>query len=396
MTFLKYRASLTKFHTKTSPRSHPCEGRDPWLLLFKSALRLSTPFYFAKATKNRSGLASYCGPVRLLVRLSPFISIACILSSLSITAIFEHDRAALAYQKGDYAQSRDFMQKTLVCNPGDPVCLYDSGVVAYKNNDLDQAQAYFSTVTQQSNVDAPLLEKAHFNKAKVYEKRDEYEQAIEQYNRVLQINPDNYKAQEEKARLEKLLEKKKKEQEQQKPQKEQKQGSSQKDSKQQNNKNQKSSDQDAKQDKQNQPDTGSQAQHEEKHRGEKSNDQETRNEKTQTNDANQESRGNEQGTEEQAGQTVDKQAEHAKPSDKESENKPDGKESNKKSIAEKKSAEQAKQTDAPDGLPSRKKMDAMLERILAEQEKNDASLNKKYIKATVKQHMAGGNDQNCW
>lgn len=320
------------------------------------------------------------------------ISIACILFSLSITAIFEHDRAALAYQKGDYAQSREFMQKTLICNPGDPVCLYDSGVVAYKNNDLDQAQAYFSTVTQQPNVDAPLVEKAHFNRAKVYEKRNEYEQAIEQYNRVLQINPDNYKAQQEKARLEKLLEKKKKEEQE----KEQKQGSSQKDSKQQNKKNQKSSDQDAKQDKQNQPDTGSQAQHEEKHRGEKANGNETRNEKTQKNDTQQEPLGNEQDATQQTDQTVDQKGEHAKPSQKEIENKPDGKESHKKSIAEKKSAEQAKQADAPNGVPAGKKMDAMLERILAEQEKNDASLNKKYIKATVKQHMAGGNDQNCW
>jgi len=323
-----------------------------------------------------------------------FVSVACIVSFLSLTAIFEHDRAALAYQKGDYAQSRDLMKQTLICNPSDSVCLYDSGVVAYKNNDLDQAQAYFSTVTQQSNIDAPLLERAHFNRAKVYEKRDEYEQAIEQYNRVLQINSDNYKAQQEKARLEKLLEKKKQEQEQEK--KEQK-DSSQKNSKQQNNKDQQASDQNAKQDKQKQSDTGSQAQQGEKDRGEKSNGNETRNEKTQKNDTQQESLGNEQSAEKQAAQAVDEKAEHTKSPKKEIKNRAlEDKESHKKSIAEKKSAEQAKQADAPDGIPSAKKMDVMLERILAEQEKNDASLNKKYIKATVKQHMAGGNDQNCW
>lgn len=322
-----------------------------------------------------------------------FVSVACIVSCVPVTAIFEHDRAALAYQKGDYAQSRDLMQKTLIYHPGDSVCLYDSGVVAYKNNDLDQAQAYFSTVTQQPNVDAPLLEKAHFNRAKVYEKRDEYEQAIEQYNRVLQINPDNYKAQQEKARLEKLLEKKKKEQEQEK---QQEQDSSQKDSKQQKNKDQQSSGKDTKQDKQNQPETGSQEQQDEKNRGEKSNGRQTSNEKTQKNDTKQEPLGNEQGAEKQAGQTVDEKAEHTKSPEKEIENKPDGKGTHKKSIAEKKSAEQAKQADACDGVPSTKKMDVMLERILAEQEKNDASLNKKCIKATVKQHMAGGNDQNCW
>lgn len=328
------------------------------------------------------------------LRTSCFIVFVCLIYSFSVAAIFEHDRAALAYQKGDYAQSRDFMQKTLICNPGDPVCLYDSGVVAYRNNDLDQAQAYFSTVTQHPAVDTTLLEKAHFNRAKVYEKRDEYEQAIEQYNRVLQINPDNYKAQQEKARLEKLLEKKKKEQEKEK---QQKQGSSQKDSKQQNNKDQQPSDQDAKQDKQNQPNAGSQQQQSDKHRGEKPNSGQTGNEKAQKNDAKQEPLGNEQGAEKQAEQTVDKQAEHAKSPEKEIENRAlDSKGSNKKSIAEKKSAEQAKQADAPDGMPLAKKMDAMLERILAEQEKNDASLNKKCIKATVKQHMAGGNDQNCW
>ena len=61
-----------------------------------------------------------------------------------------------------------------------------------------------SPVTQQPHVPDELLEKAHFNRAKVYEKRIEYQQAIEQYTRVLQINPDNNKAREEKARLEKV------------------------------------------------------------------------------------------------------------------------------------------------------------------------------------------------
>lgn len=300
--------------------------------------------------------------------------------------LFEHDRAVSAYQAGQYAQARDYMKTVVAGNPTDPTCLYDAGVVAYKNADIDQADAYFSTVTQQPHVPDELLEKAHFNRAKVYEKRIEYQQAIEQYTRVLQINPDNNKAKEEKARLEKLLEKKKQEEKQEQEKKENKQ------QQQQNQQEQQSSDKDTKQDKQQQGDESANPQQTQDKGQEKSSQQQAGEQHTDKQNAQQNGQqepfNNEKHTKKQPDNTVDKQPEHTK--------NPQQEMQNNKSIAQKGADEQQQRDASAAGMPSPKKMDAMLERILAEQEQQDALLNKKFIKATVKQNMAGRNDQNCW
>lgn len=292
----------------------------------------------------------------------------CFFLYMSANALFEHDRAVVAYQAGNYVQASTHMNKAVTRTPTDPCCLYDAGVVAYKNNDLKQADAYLSAVTQLPHVDNTLREKAHFNRAKVYEKRGEYQQALEQYTRVLQINPDNYKAKEEKARLEKLLEQKKQEQQQEQKQE------------QQHDQQDQSSDKDTKQDKKQQGDTSANTQQRNDQRSEKADKSKTDDENTQKKDEKQEPFGNEQNTKDKRQQAIDKQVEHTNSAKKE--------DPAEKSIAQKQSDDQE--------APSAKKMDIMLERILAEQEKNDACFNKKMMKATVKQNMAGRNDQNCW
>lgn len=294
----------------------------------------------------------------------------------TLQPLFEHDRAVSAYQAGEYAHARDYMKKVVACHPTDPTCLYDAGVVAYKNGDVDQADAYFCTVTQQPHVPEELLEKAHFNRAKVYEKRIEYQQAIEQYTRVLQINPDNGKAREEKERLEKLLEKKK--QEEQKQEKKEKE--------------QQSSDKDTKQNKQQQGDESANPQQTQDKRQEKSSQQKEGEQHADKQNAQQNGQqepfNNEKKTKKQPDNAVDKQSEHTE--------NPQQKMQNNKSIAQKRADEQKQQDASATGIPSPKKIDARLEEILAEHEQKDALLNKECIKATVKQNMAGRNDQNCW
>jgi tetratricopeptide (TPR) repeat protein len=313
-----------------------------------------------------------------MVFMNCFFYVNLFIIALPIHAIFEHDRAVSAYQAGNYTLSSDYMKKVVTRTPNDPVSLYDSGVVAYKNNDFDQAYAYFTTSLQQAAHDADVREKNHFNRAKVHEKRQEYKEAIADYKSVLQINPDNYKAKEEKIRLEKLLEDKKKEQkEKQSSQDQQKQDQEQ------------PSDDNKKQDEQQQSDASARKQQAKHNRSEKSDEQQTSSENTQKQNAQKEPFGNEPKSETKREQTTQKQFEHTKSME-------EKELSNKKSITKNKAHEQSQPDDTTHAMPSSQKMDIMLERILAEQEKNDARLHKKFIKATIRQNMADPHGQQCW
>lgn len=274
-------------------------------------------------------------------------------------AIFEHDRAVYQAQKGNYAKALPLLQKAVVHKPNDATVLYDAGVAAYKSKDTDQAYAYFSAATQLPNIPKQLQERAHYNRAIIHVDRKEYEQALEQCNRVLQINPDNSKAKELKAALEK-----EKKQQQKDESEDQSKNSDKQKNEQKNEKNNQKNRDDKKNEQQGQP---------------------------------QQADGQDKQTD------MSKQVEHKQHQDKK-ENKQQGEKEDTPNTSEKNIPEKLEKNKinnkAPNptskGLNEKPQLDPMLERVLEDQEQASKANLKKFLKAASQERRVGSDDQNNW
>lgn len=287
-------------------------------------------------------------------------SLCCFSYTPVFQAIFEHDRAVYHAQKGNYATALPLLQKAVIHKPNDAVVLYDAGVAAYKAKDTDQAYAYFSAVTQLPNIPKQLLEQAHYNRAIIHVDRKEYEQALEQCNRVLQINPDNSKAKELKTALEKEKKQKQKEESEDHNKNSDKQKNGQENKKDgQKNRN------DKKDEEQNQP---------------------------------QEADGQDKQTD------MGKQVEHKKHQDKKENNKqqsekkdtPSTSKENVPEKLEKNKMDNKASSPTPKGSNAKPQLDPMLERALEDQEQSSKANLKTFLKAASQGRRVGSNDQNNW
>lgn len=152
---------------------------------------------------------------------------------LQIHCLFEHDKAIALAQKGNLSQANTVLNKALVDDPNNGKLLYDAGVLSYKQNQFDLAYRYFSDAAKDSANPAILQEQIHFNLANTFAKQQNLQEAIEQYQKVLSLNPQNKKA---KHNLEKVKEMLKQKQQQQNKEKN-KQNQNNKDKNQQKNNN---------------------------------------------------------------------------------------------------------------------------------------------------------------
>lgn len=158
------------------------------------------------------------------------LSVLCVLFlSSNAQGFFSYDRAASLMEQEKWQEAKQQLKTLLVDKPDSPDILYDAGVASYKTKDLKQAAAYFKRVTDLPQTKIELKEQAYFNAGNTSAALKEYDEAIKQFNEVLNINPANEKAKKNIEQV-KLLKQQKQKQENEKNKKDDKKNDDKKDS----------------------------------------------------------------------------------------------------------------------------------------------------------------------
>jgi Ca-activated chloride channel family protein len=167
--------------------------------------------------------------------LSVFLLYVCNMHANLNTEI-QYGRAAQDAQQGNWQDAHKRLNQLVTDNPKRADVLYDSGVAAYRLKNFESAQAYFRHVTEHEDVTSELKERAHFNLGNTYVATKQLQEAIDEYEKVLDINPDNTHAQDNLRIVKQMLEQEK--QNQQKKDQEKKQQKEEQQKKQEQQKNQ--------------------------------------------------------------------------------------------------------------------------------------------------------------
>lgn len=131
----------------------------------------------------------------------------------SVVREFAYGCAISNAKSGNLTQARDQLGALLANADQDPDLLYDLGVVSYRSQEYEQAQAYFETASRYTQ-DSKLREKALFNLGNVQVSLKDYARAIQTYDQLLKDNADNAYAKHNRDKAEQLLKEQQEKQEQ--------------------------------------------------------------------------------------------------------------------------------------------------------------------------------------
>jgi Ca-activated chloride channel homolog len=130
--------------------------------------------------------------------------VVCLAFTMSTMALFQYDRALKSAEKGDWEKTVTLLRPLVTDRPHDAKLLYDTGVAAYRNEEYGPAAAYFSEVVALSTNDS-LHEQALFNRGNAHVQLNQLHKALNDYDAVLAINPDNEKARANRDLVQKML-----------------------------------------------------------------------------------------------------------------------------------------------------------------------------------------------
>ncbi len=317
---------------------------------------------------------------------------------------FEYDRAAASAQQQDWGKATQLLKQVLVDQPDRPDVLYDAGVASFRVGDVEQARAYFNAVTQAEHVDTQLKEQAHFNLGNTQVQRKKLQEAIEQYEKVLEINPGNERAKHNLEIVKQMLEQQQQKQEQQQQQDQD-----------QNKDDEQSQDGDGQEQEQNGDGQGDQK--------DKNDESESKDSERNQPEEQQQGQENNNGSEKEQGDDKRKQDWRA-PQHEQTEQDPEregsqaqqgaqepeqeeqqDKGNNHSNSPEPSQQKEGEQQSVAQGTPEEEKgqepelpfgPDSWLAAVLDEQEKRDAENNKKMMRYHVSKQLAGQDGQNCW
>ncbi len=142
--------------------------------------------------------------------------IVSLLFFLSVRAVFETDRAMKAYHNNDLNGAQQLYDTLLVKNPDHYEGLYNSGKLAYKQQNFAQSAAYFEKAAHIKTAPSGLKEQAFFDLGNSYAQIKEWQKALTAFEHVLTINPDNEYAKKTVERIKQIIEQEKQQQEQEK------------------------------------------------------------------------------------------------------------------------------------------------------------------------------------
>lgn len=133
-------------------------------------------------------------------------------------------RGHKAYSLGNFKKAEQEYLKLLSHDPYDPQANYNIGVCLYQQKKHEEAEHYFDRSAQHAKEKSKLQEQALFNQADALVKQHKMEPAVQLYEKVLKINPDNKDAWHNFAIVKTMLEQQKQQkQDQQNNDKQQKQ-----------------------------------------------------------------------------------------------------------------------------------------------------------------------------
>ncbi len=290
--------------------------------------------------------------------------------TFNLHAIFNYDRAIARAQKNDMQGAQKLLTSVIVDQPDRPDALYDLGVAAYKNKTFDTALSYFNKAATSPSVSPQLGEQATFNAGNAHVQLKQLREAIDAYDRILEKNPDHEPAHHNKEIVKKMMEQEKQKEQQQ----------------------QKDKDKEDKQDQEEEDQKDQQKDQEKK--DEQQNEQEKQENKEQQNDqGKQDQQKKDQGNEEDKKQPEQKKQNGAQKNREQKEEQK--KQSEQQQGQQDKNDEQ--QPSPSDGQQEKSPpLSVGLARVLEEQGKKDAQLNKQMTKALVMQQAGGKHDYNCW
>ncbi|NQY78743.1 MAG: VWA domain-containing protein [Candidatus Caenarcaniphilales bacterium] len=109
-------------------------------------------------------------------------------------------------KNNEFSKAKENYIKELAKNPKDSRLNYHLGVCLYKENNLDQAQNFFNQSISNNPKDNFLKEKSFYNLGNTLFKKQEYKNAIFNYEQALKIDPEDKKAEFNLKLAKKLLE----------------------------------------------------------------------------------------------------------------------------------------------------------------------------------------------
>jgi Ca-activated chloride channel family protein len=346
-----------------------------------------------------------------------------------VHALFDYDRAVGYAQKEQWEKAGQEFKSLVTALTDRSDVLYDAGVVAYKNNDLEQAHALFEAAAQHEQAPRELKEKAYFNKANTEVAQKRFKEALSSYEQVLMLNAENEHAKHNATVVKKMLEQKNRQDQQDKQQNEQnKNDQSDQENKQDKQKNDRSNkkNKDQRSDEKNNADQNDSQKDDQSEQDGESQDDSKASEQERREQQKQEQKSNDKGLDDkrdQKNEERDRPDKQEQQSNRQQQQRRGGKNSEHDSQREKQ-AEQDKQSnhnaspeqdkqqveqlaqkqnmsldekgqDLSEEGAAQVQLDPALERVLAKREDRDAQLNKQVIRAIVGE-TSGQHGQNSW
>lgn len=140
-------------------------------------------------------------------------------NATSIVDMMRYSNASHIAQQEKWDAAYQKMSDLVVTNYDRADLLYDTGVVAYRNNNFEQAKNYFERALAVTK-DASLKERIYFNLGNTHVALKQLQNALTDYQEVLKINKDNAQAKHNWQKVKEMLEQQKQQQENQDKQKE--------------------------------------------------------------------------------------------------------------------------------------------------------------------------------
>lgn len=282
---------------------------------------------------------------------------AFLLISNSAYPVFDHYQAARAYQEGDFQKAQELYSQQLLTDPYNGQTLYNLGDASYRLEQYDRARAYFLQAAQQLGNNPLLQERAYYNAGNSYFFEQQLEEALEQYKKALELNPDNERTLHNKHVVEELL--KQREQQQQEKERREKQENNECSNSDQNNQSEqnKQEQQDKEKDKSEESDD---AQQSDKHNEQSSDENEKPSDATKSDSGSQ--------SESSSDTSGEKQADGSNAGDKKEDSEKDNQQKNGKQDRNKAEQEQSDQTHTNQG---KEKSDRMSQEAQKNQSSDD-------------------------
>lgn len=133
---------------------------------------------------------------------------------------WHYSKASADAQQENWKEAQTAFSKLLVQDPENSSLLYDAGVAAYRLKEFEKAAAYFSSVADKTD-DMQLKEQAYFNGANAQVGLKQLEQALQNYEQALAINPENERTKYNRDKVKEMLEQQKQQEQQKQDQKQQ-------------------------------------------------------------------------------------------------------------------------------------------------------------------------------